>query len=150
MFRRSLSLITKFSKTPRYFFCAAGETNITPNKEAPAAQEKKNITYYENGELVSRNQLTLKKYEDIEGYIIKLLQGYYRTINRNNIHLESTLEEHGLDSLDSIELSMQIEEELGYQISAETLPVLQKVKHYVNYIRHVEGFKEEMKKNPLA
>ena len=57
--------------------------------------------------------------------------------------------------IDSIELSMQvifllmiiiinkknnnliikkIEEDLGYVISAETLPVLNKVKHYVNYV----------------
>ena len=46
--------------------------------------------------------------------------------------------DHGLDSLDGIELAMQIEEDLGYTISAETLPVLNKVKHFVNYIKHVE------------
>jgi hypothetical protein len=28
----------------------------------------------------------------------------------------------------------KIEEDLGYVISAETLPVLNKVKHYVNYV----------------
>ena len=33
---------------------------------------------------------------------------------------------------------MQVEEDLGYVISAETLPVLNKVKHISNYIKHVE------------
>jgi acyl carrier protein len=36
---------------------------------------------------------------------------------------------------------MLLEEELGYVISAETLTQFQKVKHYVNYIEQVEGFK---------
>jgi hypothetical protein len=45
---------------------------------------------------------------------------------------------------------MQIEEDLGYLISAETLPVLNKVKHFTNYIKHVEQFKTENHKNPLA
>ena len=44
---------------------------------------------------------------------------------------------------------MQIEEDLGYVISAETLPSFSKTKHFVNYIKHVEGFKQTMKKNPL-
>ena len=45
--------------------------------------------------------------------------------------------------MDQIEIAMQIEEDLGYVISAETLPVLQKVKHFVNYLEHVEAFKKE-------
>jgi hypothetical protein len=36
-----------------------------------------------------------------------------------------------------------------YIISAETLPVLRKVKHYVNYIKQVEAFKEKEGKRPL-
>jgi len=54
---------------------------------------------------------------------------------------KSTLAEHGLDSLDSIEISMQIEEDLGYVISAETLPSFSKVSHYITYIQQVEAFK---------
>lgn len=56
---------------------------------------------------------------------------------------ESTLVDHGLDSLDAIELAMQLEEDLGYVISAETLSQFQKVKHYINYIEQVEGFKRD-------
>jgi len=66
----------------------------------------------------------LKKEEDIESYVRSVLTKYFRTTNRANIHLESRLMDHGLDSLDSMEISMMIEEELGYHISAETLPVL--------------------------
>lgn len=39
------------------------------------------------------------------------------------ITLESNLMDHGLESLDAIELSMQIEEDLDYKISAENLSV---------------------------
>ena len=69
----------------------------------------------------------------------------------NGVTIDSSLEQHGLDSLDSIELSMRIEEDLGYVISAETLPVLRTVRHYANYIRQVESFKEENNgEGPLA
>ncbi len=32
---------------------------------------------------------------------------------------------------------------MGYVISAETLSQFHKVKHFINYIEHVEGFKKE-------
>jgi acyl carrier protein len=51
------------------------------------------------------------------------------------------LAEHGLDSLDSIEIAMQLEEDLGYRISAETLPQFGKVKHFI---------KAETNRSPLA
>ena len=38
---------------------------------------------------------------------------------------------------------MQLEEDLGYVISAETLTQFQKVRHYINYIEQVEGFKKD-------
>jgi acyl carrier protein len=45
--------------------------------------------------------------------------------------------------LDSIEIAMQLEEDLGYVISAETLSQFQRIKHYINYIEQVEGFKRD-------
>ena len=61
----------------------------------------------------------------------------------NNIGLsrESVLADHGLDSLDNIEIAMQVEEDLGYVISAETLPAFNKVNHFITYIEQVEAFK---------
>ena len=53
------------------------------------------------------------------------------------VNINSVLADHGLDSLDQIEIAMQIEEDLGYLISAETLPVLRDVRHFVNYINQV-------------
>ena len=63
---------------------------------------------------------------------------------------DSVLADHGLDSLDHIEIAMRIEEDLGYVISAETLPSFHSVKNYINYIEQVEAFKRENNKNPLA
>ena len=83
-------------------------------------------------------------------YVLGVFREYFRTMNRRNLNLESTLEDHGLDFLDSIEISMRIEEDLGYLISAETLPVLTKVRHYVTYINQVERFKDQYAKSPLA
>jgi acyl carrier protein len=80
----------------------------------------------------------LKKQEDIDGYVLNMIKAYFRTTNKQGLNLDSKFEDHGLDSLDSIELAMQVEEDLGYIISAETLPVLNKVKHISNYIKHVE------------
>lgn len=46
-------------------------------------------------------------------FVIGVFRDYFRTTNKAALNLDSTLEAHGLDSLDSIELSMKIEEELG-------------------------------------
>lgn len=73
------------------------------------------------------------------------------SFNHNSgVNINSILADHGLDSLDQIEIAMQIEEDLGYLISAETLPVLRDVRHFVNYINQVEAFKKENNKTPLA
>jgi len=113
-------------------------------------EKKKDLSVYVEGQIVNRTSLVLKKHEDIEGYVLKMIRNYFRTTNKNGLNTNSVLIDHGLDSLDSIELAMQIEEDLGYVISAETLPVLNKVKHFINYINHVEQFKAETKKNPLS
>lgn len=55
---------------------------------------------------MTRNALVLKKEEDIEGYVMSVVKNYFRTTNKNGLSLESNLLDHGLDSLDSIELSM--------------------------------------------
>ena len=42
-----------------------------------------NITQYKEGQLVNRTALTLKKQEDIEAYVIKTVQNYFRTTYKN-------------------------------------------------------------------
>ena len=147
MLRTLLKFPSRLTRLPLYAF-SAEEKAVT--EKVKAAEKAKPLQRYVDGQLVTRNALTLKKEEDIESYVVTLLKNYFRTTNKGGLTLESSLLDHGLDSLDSIELSMQIEEDLGYVISAETLPVLNKVKHYVNYIRPVEQFKQEVKKAPLA
>merc|ERR1712226_492802 len=114
------------------------------------AKGTEGVRYYKDGELMKRTFLTLKTTEDIEGYVVNLWRDYFRSTNKANISLESALGDHGLDSLDSIELSMRVEEDLGIMISAETLPVLRKVKHYVNYLNHVQAFQTEYNRKHIV
>jgi acyl carrier protein len=129
----------------------------TEVQKSTAKPSSSGLTYYKDGQLVNRTSLTLKKQEDIESYVIKTVQNYFRTtykqgntLSYSGVNKSSTLAEHGLDSLDAIEISMQIEEDLGYTISAETLPSFTKVKHYITYIEQVEAFKHENSKSPIA
>lgn len=48
-------------------------------KTAPKAGQAAGLTYYKDGQLTTRSQIVLKKTEDIESYVIKTVQGYYRT-----------------------------------------------------------------------
>eukprot|EP01017_Pseudomicrothorax_dubius_P002416 TRINITY_DN1005_c0_g1_i2.p1 TRINITY_DN1005_c0_g1~~TRINITY_DN1005_c0_g1_i2.p1 ORF type:complete len:160 (-),score=41.65 TRINITY_DN1005_c0_g1_i2:153-632(-) len=125
---------------------AKGEVSTKVEKTTKKAE----IQQYIDGQLVTRNYLVLKKKEDIEGYVLKTIRNYFRTTNKAGLTLDSKFEDHGLDSLDCIELAMQVEEDLGYVISAETLPVLRKARHFVNYIWHVEQFKEQTKSVPIS
>lgn len=92
-----------------------------------------------------RGELVLKEHSQMEQYAINLVKGYYRSTNKDNISIKSTLAEHGLDSLDSLELCVQLEDELGYIIEAETMPKVTKVKHIVNLIKQFEAYKQEFK-----
>lgn len=90
----------KTSYTPMAYF--ADEVSTKVEKTA----KKRDLSVYVEGQIVNRSQLVLKKQEDIEGYVRKLLSGYFRTTNRANIESENLLSDHGLDSLDVIELCM--------------------------------------------
>lgn len=92
-----------------------------------------------------KSELVLKEHGQIEKYVLNLLSSYYRTTNRDTLSSVSSLEEHGLDSLDALELCCQIEDELGYIIEAEVMPKFSKVKHFINFIKHMEGYKTEHK-----
>mmetsp|Transcript_2584 Transcript_2584/g.3034 ORF Transcript_2584/g.3034 Transcript_2584/m.3034 type:complete len:183 (-) Transcript_2584:36-584(-) len=94
------------------------------------------------------NALTLKNHDEISSYIIKISKDYFRTTKKASLGLESTYRDHGLDSLDVIELIIQVEDDLGYVIDAENLEKFQKPKHFVNFIRQIESYKEEFGKLP--
>ena len=65
--------------------------------------------------------LVLKDKDEIEKYVLSVVRNYFRTTKKAKLGLESIFVEHGLDSLDAIELVIQIEDELGYVIDAENL-----------------------------
>jgi acyl carrier protein len=46
----------------------------------------------------------LKDKDEIDKYVISIVRNYFRTTKKAKVALESTFEEHGLDSLDAIEL----------------------------------------------
>jgi acyl carrier protein len=50
--------------------------------------------------------LVLKTQQDIDGYVLNLIKNYFRTTNKTGLNAESVLLDHGLDSLDQIELAM--------------------------------------------
>lgn len=95
-----------------------------------------------------RSDLVLSSQDKIENYVFGVLKGYFRTTYKDGLTLESNLEDHGLDSLDAIELAMVLEDELGYIIEAETMPQFKKVKHFVNYIKQMEAYKQEFHMMP--
>jgi hypothetical protein len=44
------------------------------------------LTYYKDGQLVNRTSITLKKQEDIESYVVKTVQNYFRTTYKQGTH----------------------------------------------------------------
>jgi acyl carrier protein len=97
----------------------------------------------ENHLMRTRNELVLSDHDKIEKYVLSVVRGYFRTTYKDGITLNSNLTDHGLDSLDSIELGMILEDELGYIIEAEVMPKFSKPKHFVNYIKQMEAYKAE-------
>lgn len=95
-----------------------------------------------------KGELILSDQNQINNYAINLVKGYFRSTNKDNITAESKFEDHGLDSVDSLELCVQLEDELGYIIEAETMPKIKSVRHIINYIKHMEAYKQQYKVLP--
>ena len=91
----------------------------------------------------------LKTDDEIEQYVISITKDYFRTTRKASVGLDSVFSEHGLDSLDVIELVIRVEDELGYMIDAENLEKFKKPRHFVNFIKQMEGYKEEFNRLPM-
>ncbi len=117
-------------------------------KQTQQKSSNDSVTTFRNGELEQRTSLVLRNKENIQDYVMKLIKEHYRTTYTNGLTLDSSLSDHGLDSLDAIEFAMNIEEDLGYIVPAENLAIFTKVKHYVNFIEQIEFFKQRYNKNP--
>jgi acyl carrier protein len=63
-----------------------------------------------------RGELVLSEQDQIEKYVLSVIKGYFRTTYKDGLTVESKLGDHGLDSLDAIEISMILEDELGNYI----------------------------------
>lgn len=112
----------------------AGEhTNLELWKQQVEAQEK---------------GLILKSDDEIEQYVISIVKDYFRTTRKASVTLDSLFADHGLDSLDAIELVIRVEDELGYLIDAENLELFKKPRHFVNFIKQMEAYKEEFNRLP--
>ena len=95
-----------------------------------------------------KNALSLKTNDEIEEYVLSIVRSYFRTTKKASVTLESSFSDHGLDSLDVIELVIQVEDELGYLIDAEKLELFSKPKHFVNFIIQMEAYKSEHSRLP--
>lgn len=142
-----MNLIFSFRGLSKFNFAAAeklptleGKPNLVKGGETNAIQPWVEI---ENRLAKMRGELILAEHGQIENYVLGVIKGYFRTTYKEGLTMNSNLSEHGLDSLDAIELGMILEDELGYIIEAETLPQFTKVKHFVNYIKQMEAYKKE-------
>merc|ERR1712195_426672 len=85
------------------------------------------------------NALVLKTNDEIESYVLSMVRDYFLCTKKASV---------SLDSLDAIELVIKVEDELGYVIDAENLEKFKKPVHYVNFIKHMEAYKEEHTRLP--
>ena len=92
--------------------------------------------------------LVLKTNDEIEKYVLSVVKNYFRTTKKATVSLDSHFVDHGLDSLDTIELIIQVEDELGYLIDAEKLELFSKPRHFVNFISQMEAYKTEHHRLP--
>ena len=92
--------------------------------------------------------LVLKDNDQIQKYVLSIVKNYFRTTKKAKVSLDSVLTEHGLDSLDVIELVIQVEDELGYVIDADNLNKFKSPKHFVNFITQMEAYKNEFHRLP--
>ena len=98
----------------------------------------------------TKNALVLKTDDEIEQYVVSITKDYFRTTRKASVTLDSEFRSHGLDSLDVVELVIRVEDELGYMIDAENLEKFKKPRHFVNFIKQMEGYKQEFNKLPMG
>ena len=136
-FRRNSNRLINLFKYQKFNF---GEVATKEERKGASIQpwiEKENKLANQASELI------LSDNSKIENYVLSVVKAYFRTTYKDGITLDSNLTEHGLDSLDAVEISMIFEDELGYIIEAEIMPKFTKPKHFVNYIKQMEAYKRE-------
>lgn len=118
----------------RYFLDRLG-FEPTTNELATTEQLKGGeVSLWKDLQKNQETALVLRDKDEIEKYVLSIVRNYFRTTKKAKVSLESSFRDHGLDSLDVIELVIQVEDELGYVIDAENLQKFTKPKHFVNFI----------------
>ena len=120
------------------------------NLEEPSyTSSNSTITPWEKSFPKQDTSLILESEKAIEEYVLQIIRDYFRSTNKSNIKIDSWLKDHGLDSLDRIELVMTVEDDLGFIIDAENLEKFQKPKHFVNFITMMEKYRQDYGELPL-
>ena len=125
------------------------DSNSLAEAQQQEGHENNNLELWKEQAKNAENGLVLKTDDEIENYVLSIVRDYFRTTRKASVSLDSTFAEHGLDSLDAIELVIQVEDELGYMIDAENLELFKKPRHFVNFIKQMEAYKEEFNRLPM-
>ena len=96
----------------------------------------------------TKNALVLKADDEIEQYVLSITKDYFRCTQKAHLTVDSLFKDHGIDSLDTIELVIRIEDELGYVVDGENLQKFKKPLHMINFIKHMEAYKTEFQRLP--
>lgn len=83
-------------------------------------------------------KIQLNSHQEIETYVLRLFKDYFRTAHVIKLSLKSSFTDHGLDSLDGLELVTRIEDQLGIQASDDTLRTLNSVAAFVKFIKDAQ------------
>ena len=155
-------MLTRFSsainKAPRSKMLLATQAvrnyvddlNLDANQlaERRGETEAREVDLWRNQAEQTKNSLVLKTGDEIESYVLSITKDYFRCTKKQALDLDSAFTDHGLDSLDVIELVIKVEDELGYLIDAENLIKFKKPRHFVNFIKQMEAYKEEFHRLP--
>mmetsp|Transcript_4399 Transcript_4399/g.6629 ORF Transcript_4399/g.6629 Transcript_4399/m.6629 type:complete len:143 (+) Transcript_4399:59-487(+) len=136
-------------RAQRRFSSSLMHSCTTPHNESNPNTQVTPMMYDKEGNVTPRSWLVLHTQEEIEKYVLNLFKNYFRTTNKGHLSADSVFKDHGLDSLDAVELVVRMEDELGYVVPGEALRCFSSIRSFVNYIKQTEDFKREFNKEPI-
>ena len=82
------------------------ELGLDSNQLATRDESKKSnaVDLWKSQVDATKNALVLKTNDEIEGYVLSVVKDYFRTTKKASLTLDSKFVDHGLDSLDEIEV----------------------------------------------
>ena len=101
MFKLGRTFSKMFKGSRRLF----SEQNVVKSDQVQQ-QTNDAILRYENGQMVSQQQVQLRDSQQVEDYVLKTIKNYFRTTYKDGLNADSVLKDHGVDSLDAVEIAM--------------------------------------------